>query len=268
MTMHAGRSIVGALFALAASAPASAAIREEAVSYKDGDTVMKGFVVYDDATKAKRPGIVVVHEWWGITKHVHDSARSLAAMGYTAFIADMYGDGKTADNPKTAGELAGSVSKDPALKQARFNAAREALAKHATVDPKRIGAIGFCFGGSVVLDMARVGADLAGVAAFHAGLGTSTPAAPGKVKAKLLVQNGADDPFIKPDSVEAFKKEMDAAKANYHYISYQGAVHAFTNPEATEAGKKFNLPLAYNAKADKQSKAEMAKFFAEIFGKK
>ncbi len=266
--MHAGRSIVGALFGLAVSAPASAAIREEPVSYKDGDTVMKGFVVYDDATQAKRPGIVVVHEWWGITKHVHDSARSLAAMGYTAFIADMYGDGKTADNPKTAGELAGSVSKNPALKQARFNAARDALAKHATVDPKRIGAIGFCFGGSVVLDMARVGADLAGVAAFHAGLGTSTPAAPGKVKAKLLVQNGADDPFIKPDSVEAFKKEMDAAKANYHYINYPGAVHAFTNPEATEAGKKFNLPLAYNAKADKQSKAEMAKFFAEIFGKK
>jgi dienelactone hydrolase len=266
--MHAGRLILGGLFALAASAPASAAIREEPVSYKDGDTIMKGFVVYDDATKAKRPGIVVVHEWWGITRHVHESARSLAAMGYTAFIADMYGDGKTADNPKTAGELSGSVGKNTALMRSRFNAARDALAKHVTVDPKRIGAIGFCFGGSVVLNMARVGADLAGVAAFHAGLGTSTPAAPGKVKAKLLVQNGADDPFIKPDSVEAFKKEMDAAKANYHYISYPGAVHAFTNPEASEAGKKFNLPLAYNAEADKQSKAEMAKFFAEIFGRK
>src|SRR5467141_1485664 len=268
MTMHAGRSIAGALFALAASAPAGAAIREDPVSYKDGDTVMKGFVVYDDATRAKRPGIVVVHEWWGITKHVHDSARSLAAMGYTAFIADMYGDGKTADNPKTAGELEGSVSKDPALKQARFNAARDALAKHATVDPERIGAVGYCFGGSVALDMARVGADLAAVAAFHAGLTTSTPAAHGQVKAELLVPNGADDPFIPPDSVEAFKKEMVLAKVNYHYIDYQGAVHAFTNPEATEAGKKFNLPLAYNAAADKQSKAEMAKFFAEIFGKK
>jgi dienelactone hydrolase len=212
---------------------------------------MKGFVVYDDATKAKRPGIVVVREWWGITKHVHDSARSLAAMGYTAFIADMYGDGKTADNPKTAGELSESVGKNPALMQSSFNAARDALAKHASVDPKRIGAIGFCFGGSVVLDMARVGADLAGVAAFHAGLGTSTPAAPGKVKAKVLVQNGADDPFIKPDSVEGFKKEMGMANVNYHYIDYPGAVHAFTNPEATEAGKKFNLSLAYNAKADK-----------------
>src|SRR5882762_6051306 len=236
MTMHAARSIVGALFAVAVSTPASAAIREEPVSYKDDDTVMKGFVVYDDATQARRPGIVVVHEWWGITKHVHDSARSLAALGYTAFIADMYGEGKTADNPKTAGELSGSVRKNPALMQARFNAARDALARHATVDPKRIGAVGFCFGGSVALDMAQVGADLAGVAAFHAGLTTSTPAAPGKVK--------------------------------YHYIDYQGAVHAFTNPEATEAGKKFNLPLAYNAAADKQSKAEMAKFFAEIFGKK
>src|SRR5438445_1273417 len=176
MTMHAASSVVGARFAVAVSSPGSAASREEPVSYKDGDTVMKGFVVYADATQAKRRGIVVVHEWWGITKHVHDSARSLAAMGYTAFIADMYGEGKTADNPKTAGELAGSVSKNPALKQARFNAARDALARHATVDPKRIGAIGFCFGGSVVLDMARVGAELAGVAAFPAGLTSSTPA--------------------------------------------------------------------------------------------
>jgi dienelactone hydrolase len=152
--------------------------------------------------------------------------------------------------------------------QARFNAARAALAKHATVDPGRIGAVGYCFGGSVVLNMARAGADLAGVAAFHAGLGANTPAAaPGKVKAKLLVLNGADDPFVKPEQIDAFKKEMDAAKVDYRFINYPGAVHAFTNPEATENGKKFNLPLPYNGEVDKQAKAEAAKFFDAVFKK-
>jgi dienelactone hydrolase len=257
-----------ALFALAANATAYAAVREEPVSYKDGDINLKGYIVYDDAQKGRRPGVLVVHEWWGITKHVRDSARDLANKGYTAFVVDMYGDGKTADDPKTAGALSGAVRKNTALQSSRFNAARAQLVKHSTVDPKRLGAIGFCFGGSVVLDMAREGDDLAGVAAFHAGLDTQQRASPGKVKSKVLVMNGADDPFIKPDSVDAFKKEMDAAKVDYRYVSYPGAVHAFTNPEATAAGKKFNLPLAYDAQADKQSKAEMDKFFAGLFGKK
>ena len=247
---------------------ADAAIKEEPITYKDGDTTMKGFVVYDDASKAKRPGVLVVHEWWGITKHVHDEARKLAGQGYTAFIVDMYGDGKTADNPKDAGALSGAVRKNPAAMQSRFDAAKATLSKHATVDAKKIGAIGFCFGGSVVLDMARSGTNLAGVAAFHAGLGAAGPeAAAGKVKAKVLVLNGADDPFIKPDTVDAFRKEMDAAKVDYRYINYPGAVHAFTNPEATEKGKQFNLPLAYHAEADKQSKAEMAKFLSATLKK-
>jgi dienelactone hydrolase len=241
-------------------------IKEEPVTYRDGNTVMKGFIVYDDAIKAKRPGIVVVHEWWGITKHVHDEARKFAAQGYTVIIADMYGDAKTADNPKDAGALSGAVRKNPAVMQSRFNAAKDLLSKHATVDGSKIGASGYCFGGSVVLDMARVGTDLKGVAAFHAGLGAAGPAAAsGKVKSKVLVLNGAADPFIKPDSIEAFKKEMEAAKVAYVYISYPGAVHAFTNPEATEKGKQFNLPLAYDAKADQQAKAEAAAFFSNVF---
>jgi dienelactone hydrolase len=262
------RLVAGALFTLLFAISAHAAIREEPVTYAAGGTEMKGFVVYDDAVAGKRPGIVVVHEWWGITKHVHGEARKFAEQGYTAFIADMYGDAKTADNPKDAGALSGGVMKDPPAMQARFNAARETLAKHATVDPGRVGAVGYCFGGAVVLNMARTGADLDGVAAFHADLGANTPApAPGTVKAKLLVMNGADDPFVKPEAIEAFKKDMDAAKADYRFINYPGAVHAFTNPEATEAGKKFNLPLAYNAEVDKQSKAEAAKFFGEVFKK-
>ncbi len=257
--------LAGAALSLCLGA-AQAAIQEDAVTYKDGDTVLKGFIVYDNAIKTKRPGIVVVHEWWGITKHVHDEARKFAAQGYTAFIADMYGDAKTADNPKDAGTLAGAVRKNPAVMQSRFNAAMNQLSKHATVDASRIGASGYCFGGSVALDMARAGTALKGVVAFHASLGASGAAAvPGNVKAKVLVLNGADDPFIKPDTVEAFKKEMETAKVDYRYINYPGAVHAFTNPEATAKGKQFNLPIAYHPEADRQSKAEATKFFESVF---
>src|SRR5216110_2065113 len=260
--------LLGVLLALTISVPAFAAIKETPVAYKDGETTMKGFVVYDDAKKGKRPGIVVVHEWWGITKHMHNEARRLAGQGYTAFIADMYGDAKTADNPKDAGALSGSVMKYPSVMESRFKAARDQLAKQASVNPQRIGAVGYCFGGAVVLNMARTGADLAAVAAFHASLGLNTPApAPGSVKAKVLVLNGADDPFVKPEQYAALKKDMEAAKADYRVVEYPGAVHAFTNPEATEAGKKFNLPLRYDAKANKEAKAEADKLFAAAFKK-
>jgi dienelactone hydrolase len=245
------------------AANAHAAIKEEPVTYQAGETTMKGFVVYDDAVQGKRPGIVMVHEWWGITKHVHDEAQKFAQQGYTAFIADMYGDGKTADNPTDAGALAGSVMKDPKVMEARFNAARAQLARHPSVDPTRVGAVGYCFGGAVVLNMARAGADLAAVTGFHATLGLNTPApAPGTVKAKILVLNGADDPFVKREEYAVFKKDLDAAKADYRIIEYPGAVHAFTNPEATELGQKFNLPLRYDAQVDREAKAEALKFFA------
>ena len=258
--------LVGAAVALFLTTAAYAAVKEEAVTYKDGDTTMKGFLVYDDAAKGKRPGIILVHEWWGITKHMHNEARRFARNGYTVFIADMFGDGKTADNPKDAGMLAGSVMKNPAGMQSRFNAARAQLAKHPSVDATKIGAAGYCFGGTVAINMARAGANLVAIAAFHAGLGTNTPA-PQSVKTKVLVLNGADDPLIKPEQIEAFKKDMDAAKADYRYINYPGALHAYTNPEATEVGKKFNMPVAYNAKVDKEAKAEADKFFAATLKK-
>jgi dienelactone hydrolase len=260
--------LVGVLSLLWLAIPAHAAIREEAVTYRDGGTEMKGFVVYDDAVAGQRPGLVLVHEWWGITTHVHGEARKFAEQGYTAFIADMFGEGKTADNPKDAGALAGGVMKSAPTMEARFDAARAALLRHPTVDAARIGAVGYCFGGGVVLNMARAGADLAGAALFHATLGTNTPApAPGGVKPKVLVLNGADDPFVKPEQIAQFKHDMDAAKADYRFINYPGAVHAFTNPDATEKGKQFNLPLAYNAEADRQATAEAMKFFAEVFRK-
>jgi dienelactone hydrolase len=241
-------------------------ITEDPVTYRDGNTTLKGFVVYDLAREGRRPGVLVVPEWWGITPHVRSEARKFAEQGYTAFIVDMFGDGQTADNPKDAGKLAGSVMKNPPVMQSRFNAARAELARHRTVDASRIGAAGYCFGGTVALNMARTGTDLVGVAAFHANPAMNTPA-PKQVKPKIVVLNGTADSFVKPDLIEAFKRDMDAAKADYRIINYPDAMHAYTNPEATELGKKFNLPVAYHPEVDKQAKAEAAKFFAEVFGK-
>jgi dienelactone hydrolase len=259
-------SLIG--FGLAMVSGSQAAVVVKDVTYKDGNTEYKGVLAYDDAMKDKRPGMIVVHEWWGMTQHVRDYTKELASKGYTALAVDMYGNGKTADNPKDAGELSGSVSGNPELMKTRFDAGRKFLESQPNVDSKRIGALGFCFGGGVVLNMARMGEDLAGVASFHGSLGTKTPAKAGGVKSKMLVMNGADDPFVKPEAIDAFKKEMDAAKVDYKFINYPGAVHAFTNPQATEAGQKFKLPLAYNEKADKESKAEMLKFFSAIFDKR
>jgi dienelactone hydrolase len=260
--------LVLSLLALSMAGSARASVVLKDVTYKDGDTTLKGFIAYDESKKDKRPGVIVVHEWWGITKHVKDYAKELAAKGYTALAIDMYGDGKTADEPKLAGELSGAVYKAPAVMKSRFDAGKAFLASQPSVDASRIGAIGFCFGGGVVLEMARRGEDLKGVASFHGSLGTQAPAKAGDVKAKVLVLNGAADPFVKPEAIAAFKQEMDAAKVDYRFIDYPGAVHAFTNPEATAKGKKFNLPLAYDEKADKGSKAEMLSFFGGLFAKK
>jgi dienelactone hydrolase len=256
-------NILGALCAIAIVTSANAAIKEEPITYSDGEATLKGFLVYDDANQAKRPGIVMVHEWWGITQHMHNQARKFAEQGYTVLISDMYGDAKTADNPKDAGALSSSVMKNPTVMESRFKAARDQLAKQPSVNPRKIGAVGYCFGGAVVVNMARSGADLAAVAGFHASLGLNTSApGPGTVKAKVLILNGADDPFVKREQYDTVKKDFDAAKADYRVIEYPGAVHAFTNPEATELGKKFNLPLRYDAKVNDEAEAEAAKFFA------
>jgi dienelactone hydrolase len=252
------------LVGCAATGSNQVSIKEEPVTYSDGDTTLKGYVVYDEARKDRRPGVLVVHEWWGITKHMHNEARRFAAQGYTAFIVDMFA-GKTADNPKDASALLGSLFKNQAVMHSRFNAARAALAKHPTVDTTRIGASGYCMGGTVALNMAAAGADLRSVAAFHPSLGGYRPAG-AAVKAKILVLNGADDPFNKPDQIASFRKDMETARADYRFLNYPGAVHAFTNPEATEQGKQFNLPLAYHPEADKQSKAETDKFFRSSLG--
>ena len=239
-------------------------IVEKKLAYRDGDTGLEGFFTWDEAVKERRPGVLVVHEWWGITRHVKDYARDLAAKGYPALAVDMYA-GQSADDPQGAGELMNGLMGSPELVKSRFEAGMKALAAQDEVDPARIGAVGFCMGGKVVLDMARAGVGLAAVASFHGILDTHERAKAGAVKARVLVVNGADDPFVKRESVDAFKKEMDAAGVDYKFLDYPGVVHAFTNPDATEKGKKYNLPLKYDADADRRSKEEMLEFFQAAF---
>ena len=198
-------------------------------------------------------------------EHARNSARKLAEAGYVALALDMYGDGKQANHPDQAGKFSGEVGKNLPLMKSRFEAGMKFLRKQAQVDDKRMAAIGYCFGGSVVLQMAREGENLRGVASFHGGLATEQPARPGKVKAKVLVMNGADDPFVPTEQIAGFKKEMEGARVDYKFVNYPGARHSFTNPDADTNGAKFNLPLAYNAKADQESWAELQSFLKLVF---
>ncbi|MGD8785379.1 MAG: dienelactone hydrolase family protein [Thioalkalispiraceae bacterium] len=235
------------------------------VSYQLDGKEFKGYLAYDEAIKGKRPGVLVVHEWWGHTEFARERARALARMGYVAFSLDMYGDGKTADHPKDAGRFSGQVKSNMAAAQARFLAAREQLLASKVTDQDKIAAIGYCFGGGIVLEMARRGVNLDGVVSFHGSLGTEQPASKGEVKAKVLVFNGADDPFVKPESITAFKREMQQAGVDFTFVSVPGAKHSFTNPAATANGKKFDLPLEYNKQAAQSTWQQMKSFFDEIF---
>ncbi len=256
------------LLLLVLGTSAHAAIVGEEVNYQANGVTMKGYLAYDDAIKGKRPGVLVVHEWWGHNEYARKRARMLAELGYTALAVDMYGEGKTAAHPKDAGAFAGEVKKNMDVATARFNAAKTVLAKHSTTDDTKIAAIGYCFGGGIVLEMARRGLDLDAVVSFHGSLGTqSPPAKPGQVKASILVCNGEADPFVKPEQITALKQEMKNAKVNFEFKSYPDAKHAFTNPAATENGKKFNIPLAYNEKADKQSWLDMKAFLKKVFNR-
>lgn len=245
--------------------PAQAAIKGKEVVYKVGATVHKGYLVHDDAVTGKRPGVLVAHEWWGHNEHARNSARKLAQAGYVALALDMYGDGKQANHPDEAGKFSGEVRRNLPLMKSRFEAGMNLLRRQPRVDDRRLAAIGYCFGGSVVLQMAREGGDLRGVASFHGGLATEHPAQAGKVKARVLVLNGADDVMVPVEQIAAFRKEMENAKTDYKLVNYPGAKHSFTNPEADANGARFNLPLAYNAKADQESWAELQTFLKLVF---
>lgn len=247
------------------SASAKPDIEGKRVSYSAEGVVMKGYLAFDKNIQGKRPGVLVVHEWWGQNEYVRKRARMLAEMGYTALAVDMYGDGKQAMHPDDAAKFSSELMKNFDVAKARFMAALAFLKEQDTVDPGRIAAVGYCFGGGVVLNMARQGVDLKGVASFHGSLAAVKPAQPGSVKARILVLHGADDKFITPEQIEAFKQEMKNAGVDFQFISYPGAIHSFTNPDADEYAKKFSLPLGYNADADKKSWEELRKFLEAIF---
>jgi dienelactone hydrolase len=235
------------------------------VTYSSDGTTLKGFLAYNGSVEGKRPGIIVVHEWWGLNNYARHRAEMLAKLGYVALAIDMYGNGRTAEHPDNAGKFAAAVMQQMDTARARFNAGLKLLKEEPQTDSSKIAAIGYCFGGGIVLRMALSGSSLDGVVSFHGDLPTEAVKNPGQVKAKLLVCNGAADPFNPEKKVDAFKKAMDSGGINYKFINYPGAEHSFTNPAADSLGKKFNLPLAYNKEADENSWAEMQKFFNTIF---
>jgi dienelactone hydrolase len=239
-------------------------IKEENVTYTTNGVTMKGYLVYDQSKQGKRPGIVVVHEWWGLVDYPKMRARKLAELGYVALALDMYGNGKTVDNPDDAGKMAMPFYQNLQMTKERFDAALNKLKTYSQVDTNQIAAIGYCFGGGVVLNMARMGENLKGVVSFHGGL-IGAPANKNLLKAKILVCHGADDQFVKPQDVTQFKKQMDSIGADYTFKQYPNATHAFTNPAATSIGQKYKIPIAYNGAADTASWNDMKQFFAKIF---
>ncbi|MFB3884594.1 MAG: dienelactone hydrolase family protein [Thermodesulfobacteriota bacterium] len=260
-------TLASVLVVFAGVASAEPKIQGRTVEYSAQGVVMKGCLAYDENIKGKRPGVLVVHEWWGLNDYARMRARMLADLGYTALAVDMYGDGKVAMHPDDAEKFSSELMKNFDVATARFMAAMDFLKRQDTVDPVRIAAIGYCFGGGIVLNMAREGVNLKGVASFHGVLTAVKPAQPGSIKAKILVLHGAADKFITPEEIDAFKKEMKSAGADFQFVSYPGAMHSFTNPDADEIGKKFNFPIAYNADADRKSWDELKKFLSTIFKK-
>jgi len=237
----------------------------EKVAYIADGVTMEGYIAYDAEFDEERPGIIVVHEWWGHNEYARERAEMLAELGYTALAVDMYGGGKTADHPDEAGEFSNKIREDMEGATARFMEAMRILQEHPTTDEDKIAAIGYCFGGGVVLEMARRGLDLDGVVSFHGGLGTESPAQEGDIIADILVLHGGSDKFIPMNQVEAFKEEMEQAGADYEVVVYENATHSFTNPSADSLSERFELPIGYNREADENSWQRMQEFFDEIF---
>jgi dienelactone hydrolase len=239
-------------------------IKVEQVTYTDGSATLKGYVAYDTKQKGKRPAIVVVPEWWGCTDYAKSRAVMLAELGYIAIAADMYGGGKIAENPTDAQAYATPFYTDPQLGKSRIEAAVKKITSYPQADAGKMAATGYCFGGSMVLNAAKMGMDFKGVVSFHGGL-AGVPATPGTTKANILVCHGAADKFISAEELKNFRDNLDAMKVPYTFKSYEGATHAFSNPAATPTGIKFNMPIAYNEAADKQSWIDMKDFFKKIF---
>jgi dienelactone hydrolase len=242
----------------------AAVIKSENVDYSGDGVTMKGFVAYDEDTATPKSVVLILPEWWGIGDYTRERAKQLAALGYFAFAVDMYGNGKTAENPTDAGILATPFYTSATLAKSRFEAAMAKIKTYKMANMDKVAAIGYCFGGAMVLNMAKAGEPLKGVVSFHGNL-VGNKVDKNLLKADVLVCHGDDDKFVLPAEVATFKKQMDSVGASYTFKNYAGATHAFTNPAATEKGKKFNLPIAYNATADSASFNEMKLFFEKIF---
>ena len=240
---------------------AQAEIKTEVIDYQQGDTKLQGYLAYDTNLSGKRPGILIVHDWSGMGEYVKQRAREMAGKGYVAFAADIYGKDVHPTTPDEMGKLAGKYKADRKLLRERAKAGYEVIAKNKSVDSKKIVAIGYCFGGTTVLEMGRAGLPLAGIASFHGGLANPSPQDAKNIKAKVLVMHGALDTFVSPEEVAAFQKEMNEAGIDYQFISYSGAVHAFTIPTA---GSNIKSGIAYNAAADRRSMQAFMDFMKEV----
>ncbi|MGB5330608.1 MAG: dienelactone hydrolase family protein [Gammaproteobacteria bacterium] len=235
------------------------------VEYPVGDTSHQGYLAYDDEIAATRPGILIVHEWWGLNDYIVRRAHMLAELGYVALAIDMYGGGQIADNPDQAGALMSGVLGDMDTGTAALGAGYDLLLAQPGVDPQRTAAIGYCFGGAMVLHMARIGMPLSAVASFHGALGSFHTAEPGSIRAKMLVCHGAADSMVSMDELEGFKQEMDAAQADCQVLLLEGAKHGFSNPQADINAEKYGIDLGYQQQADEQSWAAMQTLFDSVF---
>ena len=244
--------------------PATPKIKEENVTYRSDTTTLDGYVAYDESSDKKRPAVLVIPEWWGMVEYPKMRARQLAELGYIAMAVDMYGNGKVADSPSAAQNSAMPFYQNPQLAKSRIDAAMAKIKSYSQTDTNNIAAIGYCFGGGMVLNAARLGEPWKGAVSFHGTL-IGTPANKDLLKAKILVLHGGDDKFVSQADVDKFKKQMDSIGASYDLKVYPGATHAFTNPKSDETAKKFNMPIAYNAAADTASWNEMKAFLEKVF---
>lgn len=242
--------------------PAYAAVQTQTVEYKDGNAVLEGYFAYDDSIQGPRPGILVVHEWKGLNDYAKKRTEQLAALGYTAFAVDMYGKGIRPQTNEEAGKQASIYKNDRRLMRERVKAGLNYFKTNPKVDPSKIAAIGYCFGGTTVLELARSGADIKGTVSFHGALDTPDPKDAANIKGKVLALHGADDPFVPAKDVAAFENEMREGKVDWQLVKYGGAVHSFTNPAS---GNDPSKGAAYNEEADRRSWQAMQDFLREVF---